>query len=117
MDQYKNTVFAIQIGIPDILYGKIKGIRVNVRFTVIEYRISELDLEHMEVIFGNIPGVIIFPNYNFVYVSHVFPITMWLHMQVAWAYVSRLCQTSLWWPFVLQVSDVVQLCSCSDLSS
>lgn len=34
MDQFKNIVFAIQIGIPDILYGKIKAIRVNVIFTV-----------------------------------------------------------------------------------
>lgn len=33
-DQLKNTVFAIQIGILGILYGKIKGIRVNVIFTV-----------------------------------------------------------------------------------
>jgi len=33
MDQFKNSVFAIQIGIPDILYGKIKGIGANVIFT------------------------------------------------------------------------------------
>lgn len=71
----------------------------------------------MGVIFGNIPGVIIFPDYNFVYVAPVFRITVWVRIQVALAHVSALCQTLLLWPFVLQVPDVRQLCSGSDLSS
>lgn len=34
-------------------------------------------------IFENVPGVIIFPNYNFVCMAPVFHITMWVHIQVA----------------------------------
>lgn len=75
MDQFKNTVFAIQIGIPDILYGKIKGIRVNAIFTVIQCRISELNQEHMEAHLGTFLVLLSFPNYNFVYMAPVFHIT------------------------------------------
>lgn len=40
-DQFKTPVFAVQIGMPGVSYGKIKGVRANAMLTLVQCRVSD----------------------------------------------------------------------------